>query len=524
MQNQMQRSISPGVACAPDHKLAGLVERLSRARRRSAYSAFIAGSTVALLIALAMFCVLQLLHALLGTMGSWLAFEWLSIPAWLASIGEAPVGQHIVVAASFGLAALIAAAITAANGKPWLSSMARAADRRFRLDESMSTALEVASARDTPIGVVPLALLRTAQTRSASIDARSLIPMRLPPLALAVPLVLALAVLLVASPPPPLFERAFNAAGIGGASADGFTTVQRDEAVADLHAIAAILRQDGEQRANPVVQAIARQLELLAANLETNAALGRDTVATELERLMGLAGEAYAAAGEAAGTRGDLSRLIQAALGAIEPTRRMTAADRIGTEPPPAQATAGAEGIDAPFEAVVLHDEGGFDPAGNGLAPPGLTVNPNQMTAGEGAGNWAEPGAAPEFEIDDVYGVAGPDGPPGAGGGAGGEIVGAAGGEGDIAGIGGAALFGAATPIAAVTDGIAMLLADRAGGDGRRIRLNLPPLAELMPVEGANGLDTGGWRNFTEEQVTRAALPAPQRDAIRRYFDAMMKP
>jgi hypothetical protein len=219
-----------------------------------------------------------------------------------------------------------------------------------------------------------------------------------------------------------------------------------------------------------------------------------------------------------------MSRLIQNTLAQFDPNRvAAQPGANYNDGPPPGNATPGAEAMDAPFEAVVIRDEGGFDPAGEGLPVPGLGVNPNQInqTNNGAPGNWAEANAAMETPIDEEYGPGGPDGggEPGA---AGGELAGAAEGAGDIAGVGGAALFGPdGRPLDPIAIAGQMLLQDRTR-DGRRIQLNLPPLTTLMGVD-AGALDTGAWRNLIERQVNRTALPAADREVIMRYFEAMMR-
>jgi hypothetical protein len=462
---------------------------------------------------------------LFGDLAPWLAFGGLGVPDWLATIAPPPIAQHLVIAALFAIAGVAASGITALRGKPWVTSMARAADRRFRLDECMSTALEVASGSVRKgSGVVGDALLKSAEARTGTVDAQTrcrcaaaLCLRRAAPDRHRGPA--------DARPPPPIFEEAFGAVRTGGTFITGsdLTARRAPGHRRRLHAIAAILRQDEAAR-RPDLADHRRRPRSPRRPVETDPTADRGAIGNALERYLGLTGEAYARAGEAAGTARDLSRLLETALAEFDPARAAEAATNIGTEPPPPQATPGAEGMDMPFEAVVLHDEGGLDPAGDGAVPPGLTVNPNQLGIGEGPGNWAEAGEAPEYDMEEAYGPEGPGGrpagDPAAGGG--GEIVGAAEGAGDVAGLGGATLFGpGGEPLDPIAIAGQMLLQDR-NRDGRRIQVNLPPLTQLMDVNGG-GLTAGAWRNFMERQVTRAPLPAYDRDVVMRYFDAMMR-
>lgn len=501
-----------------DQRLSDLIERLARARRRVTVNAVLSGAIVSLVIGLGVFCVLQVLSGLFGL--NWpVAFSFN-----LADTFDRAVGQHIVVAAIVAVAAFIAALATAMAGRPWINSMARAADVRFRLNEMMSTALEVAA--DRRPGVVSQALLETAESRIGDVDADALVPMRTPRVVLAIPVLAALAVWLAISPPPAVFENAFGGAG-GGAEIATTELAARAQTAADLHAIAAIVRQDGEERADPTMQAIARQLDELAAQMETNPALDRNEAGAALERLNDLLRAAYQRAGEEEDTPRNHSRLLQNAFEQFDPTRAAAAAQReAATRPPPAQANPEAEGIDVPFEAVALRG-GETEGAGNAGAPaPGMGIRPENLD-----GNAAGPGNRAEILSDDymvnaeedVYGPMGPDG----GGGpaaAGGEYVGpAAGGEaGDVAGVGGAALFGDPAAMTALELAGEMMLADRDPGNGRRITLDLPPLTQLLGVTADGAPAPGAWEAQVEGQVTRTPVPIGDRATVQRYFDALM--
>jgi hypothetical protein len=498
---------------ALDGRLGELVQRLTQARQRSAYGAVLAGAVASLVVGLAVFALLELLHSLLGELAPWLAFSGLAQPDWVA---------HLIVAALFAAFALGATLVFAFSRRPWLTSMARAADRRFALGEVMSTALELSGDSGRRVGVVPEALIRSAAIRSGSVDARRLVPMRLPGMVWAVPVLLAIGVLLAVAPPPALLERAFG--GPGGALAnDPAAAAERDAVAAQLRAVAAIIQQDAEERADPILQAVAREVDRLGAELAANPGANRAEIAEELERLRGVAGEAYLAAGEPAGGTRDLTRLLEAATAAVDPTR---GAVTPATEERPAQATQGRD--ETVLEAVLLDREYGAAPnAGEGaLAGGGLTVNPNninQTGVGGPLGNYANTVEDYNPDYEEFY----RDDPTVPGEGGVGEMFAAAvagAGEGDMAGGGVAPLTGPDARLAAERMAAAaeMILADRAQGDGRRITLNLPPLAALMPVDG-EGLETAaGWRTFVEGQVERRQLPPLARDIVQRYFDAMM--
>ncbi|MGD9738184.1 MAG: hypothetical protein AB7O56_11910 [Bauldia sp.] len=511
-------SALPGRDTPFDQRLSDLIERLARARRRVTLNALLSGAIVSIVIGLGVFCVLQLLSGLFGS--SWpVAFSFN-----LNDTFDRAVGQHIVVALIVAAAAFVAALVTAMSGRPWINSMARAADVRFRLNEMMSTALEVAAERRS--GVVSEALLQSAQARVGSVDADALVPMRAPRIVFAIPVLLALAVWLAISPPPAVFERAFGGTA-GGPEIATTELAARAQTAADLHAIAAIVRQDGEERADPTMQAIARQLDDLAAQMEANPALDREAAGAALERLNDLLATAYERAGEAEDNTRNHSRLLQNAFEQFDPARAAAAAQReAATRPPPEQANPEAAGIDAPFEAVGLRG-GEVEGAGNAGAPmPGLGIRPENLDgAAQGPGNRAEilSDEYLAYGEDDVYGPEGPDGP----GGpipAGGEFVApAAGGEaGDIAGLGGAALFGDAAAMTALEAAGEMMLADRNPGNGRTITLDLPPLTQLLGVTADGAPAPGAWQAQVEGQVTRTPVPVGDRATVQRYFDALM--
>jgi hypothetical protein len=268
-------------------------------------------------------------------------------------------------------------------------------------------------------------------------------------------------------------------------------------------------------------------MEDLANRLDNGTATNHNEVYDELARLNNLTAAAYQRAGERAGGDGDQSRLVQAALENFDPTRVAAEAEaaRRALQPPPAQANPEAADVDVPFEARVLRG-GETEGAGEAGVAPGMGVRAEDINQTPGVpGNRADlVGDMDGITPEDIYGPEGPDGPGGAvPAPAGGEMVGLAGGAeaGDVAGVGGAALFGNGNPIAAITAAGEMMLEDRNPAGGRHIILDLPPLAQLLGVDGAPP-GAGGWENRTEQQVTRTPVPVPDREVIQRYFDALM--
>ncbi|MGV8841178.1 MAG: hypothetical protein ACWA6X_12860 [Bauldia sp.] len=496
-----------------DHRLYGLVARLTRARQRAVFGRYVQGLALGVLTALAVFSGLQILSGLFGD-------------SWPGAAGANPILPHIAIALASGVVAFVAAAVVASRTKPWLTTLARSADRRFALEETMSTALEFGSGGSQ--SVITEALIQRAQRRTPEVDAGRLVPFGLPRwMIYAAPALAVLAIALAFVRPPAVLENAFEGFG-GGVDATPVTDIERVQTAANLHAIAAIIRQDGEQRADPTLQTLAAQMEDLANRLDAGTAANHNEVYDELARLNDLTAAAYQRAGERAGGTGDQSRLTQAALENFDPARvarEAEAARQAALQPPPPQANPEAADVDVPFEARVLRG-GETEGAGAAGVAPGMGVRAEDINPAAGVpGNRADLlGPTDGIQIEDVYGPDGPDGPGGAvGAPAGGEMVGLAGGAeaGDIAGVGGAELFGAANPIAAIAAAGEMMLEDRNPAGGRHIILNLPPLAQLMGVDGA-APGAGGWENRAEQQVTRTPVPVPDREVIQRYFDAMM--
>lgn len=493
-----------------DNRLDGLLVRLSRARQRAVLGLYFRGLAISALIALGVFSALQIVGGLFGD--SWLE-------------GYDRTLSHLLIAAVIGGVALVVSIIVANRRKPWLTSLARAADERFRLDETMTTALEFGVARSH--SVITEALIQRAQQRTPEVNTGQLAPFGLPRwMTYAGGGLLVLSVGLAFVQPPAMLENIFDGFGNGGGDATPVTEIERVQTAANLRAIAAIIRQDGEQRADPTLQTLAAQMEDLANRLANGAAANHNEVYDELARLNSLTAAAYQRAGERAGGAGDQSRLVQAALENFDPTRvaQEAQARQAALQPPPPQANPEAGNADMPFEARVLRG-GETEGAGEAGVAPGMGVRAQDINQTPGVpGNRADlVGDADGITPEDIYGPEGPDGPGGVPAPAGGEMVGLAGGAeaGDVAGIGGAELFGARNPIAAITAAGEMMLEDRNPAGGRHIIVDLPPLTQLLGVDGAPP-GAGGWENRTEQQVTRTPVPVPDREVIQRYFDALM--
>ena len=171
---------------------------------------------------------------------------------------------------------------------PDLAVLARAAERRFALQERLSTALEVAATlrADTRFDPIRAALLADAEHHAGAIDPRRLVRLTLPRAAWAVPVLLVAAVLLQIVPPD-AFGRAVPAATTArDALEDGaLSRQQAADTAANLRRIAEMLDQDAAQRSDPYLRTIARTLERLSGEV-ARAKLDRRQLASELNRLL----------------------------------------------------------------------------------------------------------------------------------------------------------------------------------------------------------------------------------------------
>jgi hypothetical protein len=495
---------------AQDSRLDDLVATLSRARSRETARALIYGALASLTLALGLFVLLQLLYWLLGGLSPILSFEWLSVPAWMADWGPAPLAQHIVVAVAGGIAALAVSFVTVLSRPSPIGRMARAADRAFAAEERFSTALELARSNNRRIGVVGEALLRDAAKRAYDVDARKLTPIRFGWQILALPVLAVIAAVIIASPPSPIAPAGSGTTGARTGApvpSTDFTTDERLDAAGDIRSIAAILAQDGQARSDPVLQAVANELNALGNTLGADVGMTRGEVGDALERLAMAAADAYAAAGVGAEENANYAQFVDDALRAIDPGRYVVdndAGERVEAEAENAFDFGTVAGANVPSDGEAL------------VLPEGPPANAEAMEAVEGANVPRELQREWDNPYNDDYGddfAVNPEV----------EVIGLGEGVGgNMAGLGAAELGGVpGAPIApGVTEG-ELLLVDPDPGNGRMIQLDLPPFAELMAVD-TEGLEIGLWRALQEQQVDRGAVPAADLEAVGRYFQALM--
>lgn len=441
------------------------------------------------LFVLALYCVLQIRHLLPGS-------------------GPAPLALYGLVALGAGALAVAAAAIVAARRHPSIGAMARTADRTFALHECVATALEVAAKEPGRFGVIGEALVQSAAAHADRIDVRRLVPLRLPRTALAVPALLLVAALLTAVPPPVLHE-ALAALRPASGPQSVQHAAERAEDVATVAALAAIVRRDGRERADPQLHAVAQELGALAQRFAETPAMDRAGLADGMERLLAAANDAYARAGESPPVALSHPR-------ALDSARRGAAMPRAAGSGQAATAGAAQDAAAAPRPPGQRNGPGGAAP---------LLPAPERTIAGA-----RPPGGALDALTDAALAAATVDaeqdyrdlgGEPAEEGGAG-QVFGGAGGgaPGDYAGFGTRALTGAPTARLGLTATGDLLLDNPLGEGGRRTRLNLAGQPAEAVVTGAPAAGTA-WRAAAEHEVTRTALPVTARDLVGRYFQAM---
>ncbi len=462
--------------------------RLQEGERRHVWRALVESLPLCALLVLGLFCALQVAHLVWGA-------------------GPAPVAQYVLFALGAGALAIAAAALHAALRRPSTAAMARTADRTFAFHECISTALEVAAKEPASLGVIGEALLQSAAARAEHIEAGRLVPLRFPRTAFVVPALVLLAALLTAVPSPVLHEALAALRPAVGTDAAQHAA-ERAEDVATVAALAAIVRRDGRERADPELQAVAQAMSALAQRFAETPTFDREGLTDGMERLLAAANDAYARAGETPPVALNQPR-------ARDSTRRGgTTPAPAGTGRPPTAAAQPEQG--APRSPGQRDGTGGDAPTLPtpertiaGARPPGGTLDPLADPA------LAVAAANPEQDYRDLGGEPAEEGGPG-------EVFGGAAGgaPGDYAGFGTRALTGAPTARLGLAPTGELLLDNPLGEGGRRTRLNLTGQPAEAVITGAPVAGTA-WRAAPEHEVTRTALPVTARDLVGRYFQAM---
>jgi hypothetical protein len=471
---------------------------LSRMRRRWRAGTLLRGTVWSLLAALSAVCALRVAALIDG-----------------ASVGASPVVQGLVVVAG-GLALTVLAAVFRA---PSDAALARAADRTFELKECLSTALEVApGVRPAAADPVRGALLAQAERHAGTIDPRSLIAVRLPRAAWALPVLIGAAVFFQIVPPG-----ARGSATPPGSSSDAersrgnLTEQQRADAASNLQRIAERIGKDADQRSDPYLRTIARTLDRLSSRVQ-QAGEDRQILAAEIEQLLAHAERAYGRGsaegeGQRLGGPRDPTDMLKSVLDAVAGNRRTETAampppdreaqvpkansdkqDRASTVPPLRQAPTSRTLAEALIAARKLP----------GADVPWLFLDEN--------GEETDPRAQIERLLaEEERRARGTPQPAGA-------AADAGKGEGDRAGDGsrppGNGAF-AALPDA--PGGGDMRLPDQADNEGRRIRIEVTPDTARSNVAPPSET-AGDWRRLDEQPVERPASGPGDREVVGRYF------
>lgn len=495
-----------GIPFPGDSPLAGLVERLQRARRRLALRTLVHHLVLVGLSALTLFCALEVSYALIGEVVPALALAAIPVPEPLAGWRPAPVPQHLMVVLGIGVAGMALAFLAFGMRRVPIEVVARAADRRFSAQECISTALEVASLPGRASGVITDALLHVAAVRAPSIDVARLAPITVPRSTAAVPVLLLLAALLTTWLPTESMRETLAALRPAGDAVD-LTAGERAEEAATLAAIAATLKRDGRERSDPALEALAEQIATLGQRLAYDPGMGREALADSVERMRAAIDDAYLRTGASVADAQALAQLFNATAGATPPI----GAVRVGS---------GRQTQTGPNSAVSVPPSTSRQ-SGTGT-PPELRPPSQTATGTRGPGSVGAVAAAPESdaadekkdEQRDLAGEAG-DGDNGQ------TFAGGGGTPGDYAGFGTRALKGEATPRLGLAATGELLLQNPEGEGGRRTRLSIAPGAERQSSTPVGGGLAGAWQAATEHEVMRAALPVSARDLVGRYFQGM---
>jgi hypothetical protein len=495
-------------AAGADRQLSGLRTCLARARVRWRLGSVLRGVIWSLLFGLIVLCALEAMTAFLD--------GWAGLPA----MSEHPLLDHLVLcvtafACALGLAVFLTFLLT-----PDLPALARVADRTFALQERLSTALEVAAKlrSDSAVDPVRAALLADAEQRAGAIDPRELVRLRLPHAVWAVPALIAAAILLQVVPPDAFGRTAPGSSTARDVSDDGpLSRQQAADTAANLRRIAEILQQDATQRSDPYLRTIARTLDRLSTEV-AQATMDRRQLASELDRLLTHAQQAYAQgdrpAGQAASRR-DPTELLRSALDDITGNRQAGSAparDRDREAPEAAAAERAPAG--RPVQRAERREAGSRTQSEQIAALrrllPGADI---QWLYVDEDGNETDPRAQIERLMAEEERRARAGAQPA------GAAANAGQGEGDRAGDGVQPL-GRGNPAKSIDLAATeqMLLPDPERRDGGRIRIEIPPDAALSDVVAPTSDASGGWRRVQEQTVERPALAAEGRRIVGRYF------
>lgn len=413
--------------------------------------------------------------------------------------------------AAAGVAASVIAVLVLFATRPTTADLARRADLQFVLGERLSTALQLAGQSPRQISVVGRALMRDADRRAADVNPRALVRFRWDRIVLVLLGALAFAsVALTLQPGLDTLEDE-NAAAPATLSA-----AEQAETASDLRRIADALTADADTRDDAFINAIAREVEQLGAQVEAGDIPDRELLVAELDRLAELAADAYERADVQAGATQDLSRLLDATRQNVaSPDQFMPEVGNnalLGPENAPPQ----TEGATPPAEGGPLDDMLADTEARQAADEAARQQTPRAGQPGEGViGDYYEAARADAAARANERRAANQQQLEGA------QLAGPAQnsnrGEGLIAGQGEQPLEGEIVETSPFETLGELLLEDELDGEGRRIKIDVPPEAEDIRLD-AGDIVAGDWQRFEETDVLRSAYPLADRDILARYF------
>ena len=478
---------------------------LQAARRRARVALVLRGAVLGTVTVLTLLCGLEL-FALLFERGA---------TAAIASLFGLPFSVQAFCLAAFvgGLALVL---VVACVLTPDTAALARAAERAFALQERLSTALEVegASKPETSHDPIRRALFNDAEQHAADIDPQQIVRLRWPRAGFAIPVLAAAAILLQLMPPEIIGLVALRGRAPASVPA-GLTAQQSAAAAADLRRIVELLGKDADESSDQYLRSIARSLERLGADVERGA-IDRQHLARRLESLVTHARQAYGNGGSTdrrPGSR-DLPRQLEAALSDIAGNGDAAiASSRAGEEALRADNAVASAAERAPKAAQ-------SPPRRTASVQPPVELAPaDRRAAGRGDAlkdlddyDVQDPRVEKERAFAEQQRRAR----------AAAQSVGAAKdagqGDGDRAGEGTRPLGNGATALNELAPVAQMLLPDQPAGNGRHIRIELPPEANLSDVAPPQLGGNAAWRRMQEQAVEREALAPADRAVVGRYF------
>jgi hypothetical protein len=482
--------------------------RLNAARTRARAAAMLRGMVFSATAALLLLCGLELFALYSGAAASGLLAAPFAQPPSLLGLCLA------VFAGGLALACVLALILV-----PDATTLARAAEHRFGLEERLSTALEVAddtqphSARDP----VRAALLADAERHAAAIDPRQVVRVQLPRSGWAIPVLVVGAVLLQLVPPDAVGLAALRGSSSIAARDDtGLSGQQAADVTANLRHIAELLGKDADGRSDQYLRSIARTLERLSLDVE-GAAIDRRLLTGKLQSLVAHARQAYGEGSnvtQRAAPR-DVVQQLQAALDDIAGNREAAAGSPradVDEVRPDSSAAVPQERARRPAQPLERKTAGSQTML--------VTAPQSQRAAGWDAAlkdlddyDLNDPRIERERAFAEQQRRARAEAQ------SAGAAKDAGAGEGDRAGEGTRPLGNGSTAVTELSPGAEMLLPDQTVGNGRRIRIELAPEAGLSKVAppplGNNG---GAWQRGAEQTVEREALAPADRKVVGRYF------